>query len=57
MNEFNENGTKTIFGIGNPLLDIQAKDSGFIFLIFDWKRPAICMTSLWPGILQVTLRR
>ena len=31
MDEFNENGTKTIFGIGNPLLDIQAKESGFIF--------------------------
>ena len=31
MDDFNENGTKTIFGIGNPLLDIQAKESGFIF--------------------------
>ena len=31
MDEFNENSTKTIFGIGNPLLDIQAKESGFNF--------------------------
>ena len=30
MDDFTEknNGSKIIFGIGNPLLDIQAKESG-----------------------------
>ena len=32
MDDYNErrDGSKTIFGIGNPLLDIQAKERGFL---------------------------